>query len=313
VLDTTSLSPVDAHVVDVSLVVVSHNNGAEIDECLAHLAPLGCPVVVVDAASTDATAEHVRERFPEVRVVELGTNEGYGAAANRGVELTATPFVLVLNADAWPIPGAVRALRAAANEASSLGVVGPRLVYPDGSEQRSVFGYPLGALSLGALVAVPGALDRLYSLLQRLRSRKGDRFTLQLVGDSEFVSGAALLFRRQALLDVGGFDAEFFMYCEEIDLCRRLRAAGWQVAFHDDATFVHVGGASTSQASDRMYAEFVRSYLRLIAKHRGTKASDRARDTAVAVLAVRSVLSHTDGRRRARTALTRLRSEPERP
>lgn len=312
---TTGLQPSPQAALDeLAVVAVSHNSLAEIDRCLESALELGCPVFVVDSASTDGSAAHVRETYPAVHVVDLGENRGYGAAANEGVELGTSTYVLVLNADAWPSPGAARALVAAADRAPRTGAIGPRLVYPDGSRQRSVFGFPRNTVALVSLVIAPGLTSRAYELWQAVRGKR-DRYGsdgLIHVGPSEFVSGAAMLFRREAFADVGGFDGRFFMYCEEIDLCLRLRRAGWTVAFDADAVFTHVGGASTQRQPERMYGELVQSYLSFIAKHHGLATAERARAMALRALALRSLLPPTSRRRRARAALRRLRSSESR-
>ncbi|MEJ7569069.1 MAG: glycosyltransferase family 2 protein [Gaiellaceae bacterium] len=295
---------------DVSIVIVCHNNRGEIDRCVESVLDLGCSVFLIDAASRDDSAAHVRERYPAVHVVELAENRGFGAAANDGFELARTRYVLLINADAWPESGAVESLVAAADRTPSLGAIGPRLVYADGSDQRSIFGYPQSPTTLGAFVALPGVIDRLYALWQRIRGRKERRraaHDVVVVPHSEFVSGAALLVRREAFVAVAGFDRRFFMYCEEIDLCRRLRHTGWTIAFHPRATFAHVGGASTSQEPERMYGELIQSYLCFIAKHRGLTAARRARIMALGALALRGFVSSGPERRRARAALRRLR------
>jgi N-acetylglucosaminyl-diphospho-decaprenol L-rhamnosyltransferase len=308
--DAASHAAVD----ELAVVVVSHNSLAEIDRCLASMVDLGCPVYVVDTASTDGSASHVRETYPGVHVIDT-ENRGFGAAANEGVRLATSTYVLVLNADAWPEPGALRSLVEAADGEPTMGAIGPRLVYPDGSRQRSIFGFPRNAGALVSLVMFPGVTSRTYELWQALRGHpdrhdgNGDWFE---VGSSEFVSGAAMLFRREAFAEVGGFDGRFFMYCEEIDLCLRLRQAGWSVAFHPASVFTHVGGASTQRQPERMYGELVQSYLSFIAKHHGRATAQQARSMALRALAVRSLLPPPGRRRRARAALRRLRSQESR-
>jgi GT2 family glycosyltransferase len=297
---------------DVAVVVVCHNNRSEIGSCLQSVAELGFPVVVVDTGSRDESVAFVREAFPAVRVVEV-ENAGFGAAANRGVGLVTSDYVLLLNADAWPEHGGGAALIAAGERSPAAAAIGPRLVFPDGSHQRSVFGYPRDAASLAALVAWPGFVRRLHRVRQCLGRRRGARAEGEVVevveiGDTEFVSGAALLLRRSAFSDVGGFDHRFFMYCEEVDLCIRLRHAGWTIAFDPRSTFTHVGGASTTQEPDRMHGQLIESYLYLLAKHRGRETARRARALSLAILAIRSLVLLGERRTQARRAFRRLRT-----
>ena len=107
----------------------------------------------------------------------------------------------------------------------------------------------------------------------------------------EFLQGAALLLRRDAFEQVGGFDESFFMYGEDADLCARLRAAGWSVGLRPDARFVHVGGGSMREDSERMQLELLRSWLRLIVKLKGLDEAERSRRWLVRALRVRSLPS----------------------
>ena len=290
-----------------SIVVASRDTRSLLERCLGALGERD-DVVVVDAGSSDGSQELVRQSFPHVRLVALETNPGYASLANRGIEAAGGDYVLVMNADAWPLRDAVDRLVSFAEREPDVGVVGPRLLNPDGTLQPSVRGFPTPwrlateYLFLRWLAPWTRALNAFYVA----KFDHGSR------ADAEFVVGAVLLVRRRCLDDIGAFDESFFMFNEEVDLCYRARAAGWNVVFWPGAEFVHVGGASTSQAWPQMYREQLRSHLRFLAKHHGLREAERARRLLVAGMALRSVvfglLGLRERRRLSRDALSWLRS-----
>jgi N-acetylglucosaminyl-diphospho-decaprenol L-rhamnosyltransferase len=261
---------------EVVVVIVSHNSRGDLGRSLPAVGPEDRQVIVVDNASADGSAAFVRERFPDVDVLELRENVGYGAACNEGIARASAALVLLLNPDAWPLGGGIEQLAACAERQSTLGALGPRLQSPDGTPQRSLVGVPTRWwLGRPAITSAPSRL-RLPFLPSPPSSRK-------------FLVGAALLVRRDAFEQVGGFDPSFFMFAEEVDLCWRLQEAGWGVALCADATFVHVGGTSTRRDWPAMYREQLRGHLRLLAKHRGLAEAEAARKLLRRALTVRAL------------------------
>ena len=252
---------------DVSVVVVTYNAMPWIERCLESVAPYD--VVVVDHGSSDGTLDLVRERFPDVRLFEQ-ENRGLGAGWNRGIRETGGEYVLILNADAWGLDGAVERLAAFADAHPRAAVVGPRLRHPDGRLQPSVRGFP-----------TPWRIATEYLFLRKLAPRSralnafyAEGFEHDEVRTAEFVMGAVMLVRRAAVEEVGPLDEDFFLFSEETDWCFRFRQAGWQVWFTPDAEFVHVYGAVHG---GRLFAENVRGHLRFLVKHQGLRAAERAR------------------------------------
>jgi N-acetylglucosaminyl-diphospho-decaprenol L-rhamnosyltransferase len=284
----------------VEVVVVSYNTRDYLVRCLAELPSQR--VIVVDSASTDGSVDLVRERFPEAQIVTAQTNRGFGPAANQGLEHVRGRYALLLNADAWPQPGALRRLVSAADRDPRTAAVAPRLLNEDGSLQRSVFGYPTNAVSLASWMLAPRLVTGVFRSWRALHGLRegGRRPQPRPIEGNDFPAGAALLIRMSAFEEVGGFDEAFFMYSEETDLCRRLRRLGWQISFTPDATFVHVGAASTSQAPEANEREQVRSYLRFLAKHSGIAEANRARALLVWTFRLRSLALRGGGRKRAR-------------
>lgn len=276
----------------VSIVIVSFNAREHLHRCLEAVAGRGHEVVVVDNASGDGSQALVRERFPSVRLVELAENIGFGAANNVGMETAEGELFLLLNSDAWPVGDAVERLGRCAATRPEAGIVGPRLLNPDGSLQRSVRGWP----TTWRLATEYLFLRRLRPGSRALNAFYGAGFDHESVAEVEVVKGAVMLVRREAAEAVGGFDTEFFMYGEEMDLCYRARAAGWQVLFDPEPEFIHVGGASTgARWSERpafgpMRREQLRGHLRFIAKHESARSAERARRLLGASFRLRAVV-----------------------
>ena len=267
----------------VSVVVVTYNALPWIERCLESVR--GHERIVVDHGSTDGTLELVRERFPDVRVVEQ-ENKGLGGGSNAGMRVASGDYFLLLNSDAWAVGDAVERLAEFAEAHPEAAVVGPRLSNPDGSLQRSVRGFP----TLWRLATEYLFLRKLAPRSHVLNAFYGAGFTYDRVLEAEFLMGACLLVRREAADTVGLFDEDFFMFSEETDWCYRFRQAGWKVLFYPGAEFVHVGGATTRQNWGPMFREQLRGHLRFLAKHRGPREAERARRLLLASMRLRSVL-----------------------
>jgi N-acetylglucosaminyl-diphospho-decaprenol L-rhamnosyltransferase len=254
---------------DVSAIVVTHNAAEWIDRSLGSLAKTGAEVIVVDNASTDGTPNLVREKVPEARVIEQ-ENKGFGAGNNAGMRAASGRYYLLLNPDAWLTEGALEKLVAFADEHPEAAVVGPRLLNPDGSLQRSVRGYPS-----------PWRIATEYFFLRKLGPRThalnaffGEQFDHESTREAEYLFGACMLVRREAVDAVGGFDEDFFLMSEEVDWCYRFREAGWKVLFYPGAEVFHVVGASLNP---RQFHAIVRGHLQFLRKHRGEQEAERAR------------------------------------
>jgi N-acetylglucosaminyl-diphospho-decaprenol L-rhamnosyltransferase len=283
---------------ELSVIVASHNAREYIERCVGPLTETRHDVILVDSASSDGTAEFIRERFPGVRVVQLAENRGYGAALNEGMGLADARYFLLMNGDAWPQPGAIEELLDFAENQQRAGVIGPRLLNPDGTLQPSVRGFP----TLWRLVTEYLFLRWLAPRSRALNAFYSAGFDHRSVRDAEFLVGAVLLVRRELLDEIGTFDTSFFMFNEEVDFCYRVRDAGWRVVFYPGAQFVHMGGASTSFDWSRMYREQLRSHLRFLAKHRGYRQAEHARRLLLVAMRLRSVVFHGDRRSVSRDA-----------
>ncbi|HUG64960.1 MAG TPA: glycosyltransferase family 2 protein [Gaiellaceae bacterium] len=268
----------------VAAVVVTFDALPWIEQCLDSLR--GVEAVVVDNGSSDGTVAFVRERYAEVRVIEA-VNRGLGAGWNIGIRETSSTYVLLLNADAWLTDGALAHLLDFADTRSRAAVVGPRLLNPDGTLQRSVRGYP----SLWRLATEYLFLRKLAPGTSALNAFYAGGFDHDEVRGVEVVMGACMLLRRVAVEQVGYCDEDYFLFSEETDWCYRFREAGWEVLFFPGAECIHVRGASHS---GRLYRENLRGHLLFLSKHRGPEVAERARRLLLASLRLRGLVFRGD-------------------
>jgi N-acetylglucosaminyl-diphospho-decaprenol L-rhamnosyltransferase len=268
---------------DVSTIVVTYNALPWVEKALE--SARGTEVVVVDHGSTDGTLELVRERFPEATLVEQ-ENKGFGAGNNAGMRVASGKWFLLLNSDAWLQPGALEALVDFAEAHPDAAVVGPRLLNPDGTLQRSVRGFP----TVWRIATEYLFLRKLAPRSRALNAFYAGGFDHDEPREADFLMGSVLLVRRAAVEAVGGFDERYFMFSEETDWCYRLREAGWTTWFFPGAEAVHVGGATTTQSWGPMFREQVRGHLRFLADHRGERDAERARKLMLVALAARGRL-----------------------
>jgi GT2 family glycosyltransferase len=242
-------------IADVAIIIVSHNTRADLERCLEslHAAPprASHTIVVVDNDSTDGSVDGAR-RWPDVRVIEVGSNAGFSRANNIGLRASSSANVLLLNSDTIVPAGAVDGLLAELERDPSVAIVGPRLV--DGSGRAE--------LSFGRMIAPLNELRQ-----KRLsRSPEIERLTRQRQYP-DWVSGACLLVRRADAETAGGLDERFFMYTEDVDFCAAIRARGRRVLFTPDVQVVHLRGRSASTAPAATNAAYRRSQVAFYEKH----------------------------------------------
>jgi GT2 family glycosyltransferase len=220
----------------------------------------GAEIIVVDNASTDASADAVENAFADVVLVREKRNLGFAAATNRAAAEAHGEFLLLLNPDARLLEGALARLMDCMAARPQAATVGPALVYPDGRTQAAAFCFP-GVIQV-ALDLFP--VDRLMD--SRLNGRLHHSPTPRQI---DHPLGACMLIRRSAWDDVGPLDEGYFMYLEEVDWCRRAQARGWEIWYVPSARVVHHAGSATRKEPGAMFAQLWRSRLRYYQRHHG--------------------------------------------
>jgi GT2 family glycosyltransferase len=251
------------------IVIVSYNTVNLLRNCLSSLrtCPLSLQIVVVDNASPDGSAAMVQAEFPEVQLLANNENRGFAAASNQGLRALGFPsgdapaYALLLNPDTEVQEGALERLVDFMEGHPRTGATGPRLLNPDGTIQENAFTFPTLWMSFFDFFPLHG---RLY------HSRLNGRYP-EMHGETAFPIdhplGACLILRRETLQEVGLLDEAFFIYVEEVDLCYRIKEAGWDVYHVPDARVIHYGGQSTGQMAERMFVELHRSRFYFFGKH----------------------------------------------
>lgn len=270
-----------------SIIIVNWNTRDLLCACLDSIRrwPPACEydVWVVDNASTDGSADMLRQSHPEARVIENARNEGFGAANNRAIAASASQYILFLNSDAQLTEGACDGLLDMLRQTPAAGACGPKLVNPDGTFQASFARFPN---LLAELLLVTG----LARFTTGPYAPSPKPFSGEAARPVDWVAGAALCARREAITQIGGFDSRFFLYSEETFLCWQLRQRGWQTWYAPQIQVVHIGGASSKLRSVESYNALYASKLRFFQLAYGEGAARRLKHALRLVAQARSLL-----------------------
>ncbi|MCS7178112.1 MAG: glycosyltransferase family 2 protein [Anaerolineae bacterium] len=261
---------------DLSVLIVNWNVRDLLRRCLHSILaslPIGAlEIIVVDNGSTDGSAEMVRAEFPQVHLIANTDNRGFTRANNQGLAVARGRYILLLNPDTEVVGDALETMITFADAHPNVGIVGPQLLNPDGTVQSSRRRFPtLGTALFESTWLQPYAPRRLlmhYYVLDRPDHE---------IQDVDWVTGAALMARREAVEQVGPLDEGFFMYSEELDWCRRFREAGWRVVYLPTAQVIHHEGKSSEQALPARHIHFQTSKVRYFRKYHGPVAAETLR------------------------------------
>jgi GT2 family glycosyltransferase len=254
--------------VDVSVVIVSWNTRHYLVDCvrslLAHRGSYVLEIIVVDNASQDDSVASLRRDFPEVTVVENERNLGFARANNQGIGIARGRYVCLVNSDVLLLEDSVGSMLNYMESNEEVGVLGPKLLWKDRTLQGSCRKFPSLWNTLCPAIGLTGLFPRVAFL-------SGEHmvgfFRHDHVADVDAVVGAFMMVRGSALQDVGGMDEQYFMYCEEVDWCKRFADAGWRVRFFPATQVIHYGGGSSSAEPLRFFREYCVSNLRYWRKH----------------------------------------------
>lgn len=270
---------------DLSITICSWNTVVDLRACLESLRAAkdeaNFEVIVVDNASEDGSADMVAEEFPEFVLERQFTNLGFTGGHNLAINVARGHTVALLNSDTVVHPDAIRAITQFMREDPNVGIVGPKLLNPDGSLQMSCrrFPNPVAAAFRNTW------LGRMFPNNKFVRDYLMADFEHDKTCEVDWVSGAALFINRNVIDRIGVLDDKFFMYCEDVDYCKRAWDAGFKVVYLPTAVITHAIGKSSDQVPNRMIARFHLSMLRYYRKHVISKQTPIVRPFALAFAA----------------------------
>jgi len=273
-----------------SVVILCWNDLKVIGDCLQSIYDgthsIEFEVIVSDNGSTDGTLEFIRKNFPQVRLIENGVNLRFAKGNNVGIRASRGEYVLVLNSDTVIHEGSLEKIVAYADEHPKAGAFGCKVLYADGSYQVSAYPFP----SLRAELVAAFALRPLAYLSKWFEADLYTGWRGETEREVDWLSGCFILFRGELLKRLGGFDEQFFYYYEDVDLCRRVWCAGYQILYAPVATIVHLCGQSTKKRLPIGFEldKYVTRY-RYYYKHHGKKGARRCRYVTLVRLFTRRV------------------------
>lgn len=258
----------DLNMVDVTVSIVNWNTKDELRECLSTVLSqnaVSLELNVVDNASSDGSAEMITSVFPgKVHLIENTANLGFGKAHNQSIRQSHGRYVLVLNPDTRLIePDVLDKMVRYMDANPEIGMLGPRVLYPDGTLQFSARHFP----TMFAAVFRHTIFGRFFPKNRYVREYLMTDWSHDGVTDVDWLSGSALMVRRETFEQIGLFDERFFMYCEDVDWCKRAHLHGWRVVYFPMTTITHRIGASSDKNPISMIKQHHKSMLKYYFKH----------------------------------------------
>lgn len=256
------------HKMDVSIIIVNWNTRDILQDCLQSVYEQAGDVtfeaILIDNASTDGSVEMVKDKFPEVAIIENSENRGFAAANNQGFAVAKGRYVLLLNSDTIVLDNAVAKTVVFADAHPRAAVVGCRVLNRDGSLQPTCCMFP-------SILNMLLSTSYLYKLFPKSKFFGRQHMTWwgrDDVRKVDVATGCFMLVRQEAIEQVGVMDEQFFMYGEDTDWCYRFKKAGWRILFTSSAEIIHIRGASSKQRKPEMKLQLRGSKLLFWKKHR---------------------------------------------
>jgi GT2 family glycosyltransferase len=251
---------------DISVIVVNWNTRELLKACLRSVYDqrheVVMEVIVVDNASTDRSVEMVRQMYPDVRLIANTNNEGFAKASNQALRICRNQYMLLLNSDAELAPRALHRMGSFLANNPVVGAVGPKILNPDGSFQSAAMTFPT---ILGEFLLT----TKMFRLFRSPHFPSHPEHRSRRSCDADWLSGACLMIRREALEDVGNLDETYFMYSEEVDWCWRAKRKYWKIYYLAEAQALHHGGQSIDQVPLARRTRVYGGKALFFKKHRG--------------------------------------------
>jgi hypothetical protein len=248
----------------VSIILVNYNGVDVLIDCLNSLEKFipqdNCEIIVVDNNSQDNSVDIINDKFPHIKLIQLPKNVGFGAGNNAGAKVAQGEFLFLLNTDTIITNNILPHLIELMSENPDVGIIGPKLLFPDGSFQ----------ISFSPEISIKGefAARKLHKYAENKNELDIIEQDFQDIKEVDIVVGAAFFTRTDLFNLLGGFDEKFFMYFEESDLCQRVRTKGYKVLYTPHVSLIHIRGYSVNKISNKMAVEYRRSQIYYYHKHR---------------------------------------------
>lgn len=259
--------------VDISVVIVNWNTRELLLDCVASLIEQTrastLEIIVVDNASRDGSMEAFAERFPQVISIRNQDNLGFSKANNQGLRIARGRYLCLVNSDVKALDGVLDKLRAFMEDQPDVGAVAPRTVGGDLKLRKNCREYPTIRNAFCQAIF----LDQLFPSVRAFRGRSLRDFDYGTTQEIEVLSGCFIMVRRVVIETVGMLDERFFIYSEDVDWCKRIRAGGWKVVFLPSAEAIHYGGSSSTVERVLFNREMMKANLQYWRKHHGRSAT----------------------------------------
>jgi GT2 family glycosyltransferase len=253
--------------VDLTIIIVSWNTKERLRRCLRSIwrtnVETAFEVIVVDNASSDSSADCVEGEFPQINVIRNDKNLGFARAANQAIIMARGDLIMLLNPDTVVHDKTIDRLVAFASEHPDIGIIGCKIVNEDGTLQHSCRRFPTPVVGLFRNTF----LGRLFPHNRFTTRYLMDDWDHENIREVDWVSGACMVIRREALSEIGVLDERYFMYCEDLDLCFRAHNAGWKIFYYPRAIVTHRKGAASDQAQVRCIITFHKSLYKFFCKY----------------------------------------------
>jgi len=256
-------------VVDLSIIIVNYNVEHHLRRCLQSIyrstRGISFEVTVVDNNSTDGSVDMVKNEFPEVKLIENCQNLGFAKATNQGLRGNKGRYILLLNPDTIVLPDALDKMIEFMEANSQAGALGCKLLYPDGSLQRSCRSFP----TLITAFFENTGLEKLFLRNRIIGRHRIGHWDYNDIREVDQPMGSALMVRRETITQVGLMDEQFYIYYEDVDWCFRIKKRGWKIYFIPEAEIIHYGGQSAWPNMSKMRIEGYKSRHKFFKKHYG--------------------------------------------
>jgi len=252
---------------DISIIIVNWNTKELLLQCLNSIIQekngIELEIIVVDNASTDGSAGEVRNQYSTVKVIQNDTNLGFAKGNNIGIKQSSGRYICLINSDVIVMSECFRKMIVHMDANPSIGMLGPRLLWPDSSLQPSCKNFP----SVWNNLCMALGLNRLFPHSKLLNGEHMQYFAHNVISNVDALAGAFLMVRKAVIDKVGTLDEDFFIFGEEIDWAKRIHDAGYEIIFFPYAEAIHFVAASSSKEPIKFYKELHRSKLKYWKKH----------------------------------------------